>query len=350
MNVLRLLVLGLVAVQSAMSAAPASAAAIPQSPILFNKQNHLLPGNLVNPVTPDSFNYPANVNLKVERETKSRRGGQPPDEFHDKAKINPAPAVPPTLTLEIGKEDKQVKTFNFDHLHFHRTAEHLETQDLNNLYSMELHIVHTRPKDGPNDTLPTNAVVGRWIDVILDPVGPGLNPNFGHNADLKNLFDAYAGYIPAGANAVPNFNMQKLLPGPGNFEYYRYLGSLTAGQKQIAGQSADVLLWNNLPGPPVLAPNETWVSDTAVEWVMFEKPLTISLAQWTQYTSFIFDVDNHFGAQYSRSPFTNLFAVWDLTNPHYLRYVAIPEPGAVCLLAVAGVVATLRMRCRGKKP
>ncbi|HMO85019.1 MAG TPA: carbonic anhydrase family protein [Lacipirellulaceae bacterium] len=346
MNAIRRVVSCLAAALVVAVAGAAFAAAIPQSPILFDKLNRIHPRNLANPLTPASFNYPAAVNMKVERETKSRRGGQPPDEFHDKVKMDPPLAAPATMDLEIGDQNKKVRAFTFDHLHFHRTAEHLDSPNLNVLHSMEMHIVHTRAPDDANDTLPTRAVAGRWIDVLLDPVGPGFNPHFGHNPDLERLFNAFELYVPGAANTVLNFNMQKLLPNAAHFEHYRYTGSLTTGEKQIAGQSANLLVWNNLPGPPVVAANETWVSDAAVEWVMFEQPLTISLAQWTQYSSFIFGVDNHFGAQYGRSPFSHLFAVWDRTPGHDLRYVAIPEPGAVTLLAIVGAAAAL---ARGRR-
>jgi len=340
MNVLRLLVLGLAAVLVAVSANLASAGTIPQSPILLTKQVQETSANILHP---GSFDYPAAINLKIKRETKSRRT-QVQTEWHDKAEMNPVLANPPTLQLEVGTGvNKAVKTFKFEQLHLHRRAEHLESQNLNNVYSMELHMVHKRDA---NDGLPVNAAVGRFINLLIDPMGPGQNPNFGHNPDLKPLFDGY-GNFPMGAGAVANLALNKLVPAAADFQYYRYSGSLTAPQFNNANETADVLVWNNMTGPPAVIANDPWLSTTAVEWVMFEKPLTMSLAQWAQYSSFIFGVDNHFGAHFGREDFEHLFAVWKQTPAHDLRYV--PEPGIGSLLAIAGMVATLRMKCRETK-
>jgi hypothetical protein len=315
MNLLRLLVLIAAAVLSSLSANLASAGTIPQSPSLFNKQNQVHPANLMNPVTINSFNYPAAIDLHVEPETKERQDGTQPDEFHEKVKRDPLMANPPTIQLEVGTGmNKAVKTFKFEQLHLHRRAEHLASENLNHSYPMELHMVHKREPDPGNDPLPLNVAVGRWINVLIDPVGPGFDPDFGHNQDLENLFDVYGDYDPLD-NEVEDLNLNKLLPAVADFQYYRYSGSLTAPQVEKPNETADVLVWDNLTGPPAVY-NEKYLSDTPVEWVMFEKPLDISLAQWAQYTSFIFNYDNHFGAQYTREPFEHLFGVWKLTNDH----------------------------------
>jgi hypothetical protein len=269
----------------------------------------------------------------------------------------------PTFTLD-GKE------YTFNQLHFHRTAEHLETQNLNDLYGMELHVVHTRPKPGKDCTTDQHqkdgncdfAVVGRWIEVAVDPivVGPP-DPNYGHNTDFDALLDAYAAFGPFDPDPADakkdkqhkeakNFNMKKaLLPDRRDFEYYRYQGSLTTTESQ--GPGATVLLWNNMAGPPVEGANETWVSGAGVEWTMFQAPLTISQNQRDQYSAFINNIDNHFGAQYGHGPFNHLFGVWknDANTGHNLKFIAIPEPSTGWLMTVAGGITTLRMRCRVKR-
>lgn len=338
MNVLRLFVLGAAAAVYSLWATLAHAGSIPQSPILFNQQNRIHPMNLMNPVTPNSFNYPMAIDLHVEPETKQRQGGTQPDEYHEKVKRDPMMMNPPTMQLEVGKGmNKAVKTFKFEQLHFHRRAEHLESENLNHSYPMEMHLVHKREKEGDNDTLPLNVAVGRWVNVLIDPIGPGFDPDFGHNPDLEDLFDVFADYDLLN-DEVDDFDLKAMLPAAGKFDYYRYSGSLTAPQTITPNETADVLVWNNLTGPPAVY-NEEYLSDTPVEWVMFTDPLTLSLAQWAQYTSFIFNYDNHFGAQYTRDPFEHLFAVWDLTDDHCLTYVAIPEPGSLWLLAVVGMFA-----------
>jgi carbonic anhydrase len=347
-----------VAVVLAVSAIPFSAAALPQSPILFNKEKKDVRKDL--PHFRKSFEYPTDVTLEVGREIKSRRGGQPPTEFHELAKIKAVIKGPqPKLTLE-GKQ------YDFFQLHFHRTAEHLENQNLANLYGMELHVVHTRPKPdkmcgGEADLKAGNcevAVVGHWLNVAVDP----NNPNFSHNAEFEKLFNAFAAFGPfVGDPMNPNKDTQKheaknfnmvsaLLPsGPGAYEHYRYHGSLTTTDKQVRPGST-VLLWNNMAGPPVEGANETWQSDTAVEWVMFQKPITISKNQLGQYSALIGPANNHFGAQYGRPPFNHLFGVWKPEAGHDLKFIAVPEPSSAWLLAVAAVAATVRMRCRGKRP
>jgi carbonic anhydrase len=358
----------LAAVVLVVSAIPFSAAAVPQSPILFNKLNEKQRRTLNNPLTPKSFMYPKDVTLEVGREKKDRRGGQPPTEYHDKAKLK-AVKRPPGMTPKLSLDGKD---YTFNQLHFHRTAEHLENQNLNNLYDMEIHVVHTRPKPGKECSTDQHqkdgncdfAVVGRWIRVAHKPVelGGPPDPDWGFNGDFDTLLDAYdafGAFDPDPADAkkdkqhkeAKNFNMRKaLLPDRGNFEYYRYSGSLTTTETR--GPGATVLLWNNMAGPPVEGANETWVSAAGVEWAMFQEPLFISENQWAQYSKFIFNIDNHFGAQYTKRdpavPFDHLFGVWknDATTGHNLKFIAVPEPGSGWLLAVAAMVAALRMRCR----
>jgi carbonic anhydrase len=346
-----------------------AAFAIPQSPILFDKLNEKHRNHVPKAVTPQSFKYPTNVTLEVGREKKERRGGQPPIEFHDKVTIKaikkPAAMVAPTLQLAV---DGVVKEFNFDHFHFHRTAEHLWSPNLNHLYGMELHLVHKRDtgmKDMDNMPIYEYAAVGRWIDVAVDPVVVGPpDPNYGHNADLAKLFDAYAAFGPIAfdpvdlndpkkkkidkhTESVKDFNLQKFLPGPDDFEYYRYQGSLTTTDKQ--GPAADLKVWNNILGPPVVAANENWVSAVPVSWVMFEESLTVSRNQLDQYSAFINNIDNHFAAQYEVPLFNYNFAVWDRTNAHKLQFVRVPEPGTGALLVIAGVASTRLRRCRGRE-